>query len=263
MRFFRFFRRRARRKKSALRDWFESIVIAIISALILRAFVVQAFKIPSGSMEKTLLIGDFLLVNKFLYGTKKGDLLLVNFLREGGLGTVFNLRHGHSPFLDSRILPIRQPKRGDIIVFRYPFQNRDFIKRCIGLPGDTVELKDKIVYINGVAIEEEYAVHQDRYLTPGLTLEGENYQKAWQSGQFIHVGRLCRDNFGPVEVPEDSYFMMGDNRDNSEDSRFWGPLHKRFIKGKAVILYWSWKKWIPFWKFWHKVRWRRIGKLIK
>ncbi|TET83294.1 signal peptidase I [candidate division TA06 bacterium] len=259
----RFFKRRPRRRKSPLRDWFESIVIAIISALILRAFVVQAFKIPSGSMEKTLLVGDFLLVNKFLYGTKKGDVLIVNFLREGGLGKILGLPKGHSRFLDGRILSIRQPKRGDIIVFRYPFENRDFIKRCIGLPGDTVEVKDKMVYVNGAAIEEPYVAHTDRYVTPGLTLENENYQEAWQSGQFIHIGRLCRDNFGPVEVPQDSYFMKGDNRDNSEDSRFCGPLHNRFIKGKAVILYWSWKKRTPLWRFWHKIRWRRIGKLIK
>ncbi|MFQ5905954.1 MAG: signal peptidase I [bacterium] len=259
----RLFRRRPKRKKSPLRDWLESIVIAVISALILRAFVIQAFKIPSGSMEETLLIGDFLIVNKFLYGTKKGDLLLVNFVREGKLGGLLHLPKGPHRFLDSRILPVRQPKRGDVIVFRYPFGNRDFIKRCIGLPGDTIEIRDKIVYVNGTPVEEPYAIHRDRTVMPALNIKGKDYQETWERGQFRRVGRLCRDNFGPVVVPQGSYFMMGDNRDNSEDSRFWGPLRNKFVKGRAVLIYWSWKKWVPFWRFWSKVRWRRTGKLIR
>ena len=259
----RWFRRRPRRKKSPLRDWTESIAIAVVSALILRAFVVQAFKIPSGSMENTLLIGDFLMVNKFLYGTKKGDLLLVNFVRETAVGKALHFPQGHHPFLDSRIIPVRQPRRGDVIVFRYPFARRDFIKRCAGTPGDTVEIRNKTLYVNGAKVEEEYAIHRDRMVLPGLTLEGDKYQKTWERGQFTQVGRMSRDNFGPVVVPPDYYFMMGDNRDNSEDSRFWGPLHKRYIKGKAMVIYWSWKKEIPLWRFWKKIRWRRITNLIR
>lgn len=257
------FRRRPKRKKSPFRDWAESITIAVVSALILRAFAVQAFKIPSGSMEKTLLIGDFLMVNKFLYGTKKGDLLLVNFFRESRAGRALHLPQGQHPFLDSRILAVRQPKRGDVIVFKYPFANRDFIKRCVGLPGDTIEIRNKILYVNGVSVNEPHAIHRDRMVMPGLTLEPERYQETWQRGEFVQVGRMSRDNFGPVVVPLDSYFMMGDNRDNSEDSRFWGPLHSRFIKGKALVIYWSWRKEIPLWRFWKKIRWRRITNLIR
>lgn len=259
----RFFRRRPRRKKSPLRDWAESIVIAVVSALILRAFVIQAFKIPSGSMENTLLVGDFLMVNKFLYGTKKGDLLLVNFIRDGKIGGLLHLPQGEHPFLDSRILTVRQPRRGDIIVFRYPFGNRDFIKRCVGLPGDTIEITNKILYVNGKPVEEPHAIHRDRMILPGLALRHEEYQKTWADGEFVRVGRMCRDNFGPVVVGQNSYFMMGDNRDNSEDSRFWGPLKARYIKGKAMIIYWSWRKEIPFWRFWKKVRWSRTGNLIR
>jgi signal peptidase I len=258
-----FFRRKPARKKSVFRDWSESIIIAVIAAMILRAFVVQAFKIPSGSMERTLLVGDFLLVNKFLYGTKKGDLLLVNFIRNGKLGKSIGLPQGGNAFLDGRILPVRNPQRGDVIVFKYPFENRDFIKRCIGLPGDTLFLKDKTVFINGKALTEPYVIHSDPTVMPGMTLDPRNYQESWQSAQFIHVGRLCRDNFGPIVVPEGSYFMMGDNRDNSEDSRFWGPLQTRYIKGKAFVLYWSWRWDVPIFKVWRKIRWTRIGKLIK
>jgi signal peptidase I len=234
-----------------------------VSALILRAFVVQAFKIPSGSMENTLLIGDFLMVNKFLYGTKKGDLMLVNFVRETAVGKALHLPQGYHRFLDSRILAVREPKRGDVIVFRYPFANRDFIKRCAATPGDTVEIKNKMLFVNGVPEKEPHAIHRDRMVIPGLTLEPEKYQRTWQEGQLAQVGRMTRDNFGPVVIPEDSYLMLGDNRDNSEDSRFWGPLHKRFIKGKAVIIYWSWRKEIPLWRFWKKIRWRRISNLIR
>jgi signal peptidase I len=257
------FRRRPKRKKSPVRDWIESIVVAVVCALVLRAFVIQAFKIPSGSMEKTLLIGDFLIVNKFLYGTKKGDLLLLNFFRESQVGKALHFPQGYNRFLDSRILPVRQPKRGDVIVFKYPFGSRDFIKRCVGTPGDTIEIRNKMLYVNGVQVEERYTMHIDRMVTPGLSLDRTRYQAAWQGGQFQDAGRMCRDNFGPVVVPDNYYFMMGDNRDNSEDSRFWGPLHNRFIKGKAMVIYWSWKKEVPLFRFWKKIRWRRIAHLIR
>jgi signal peptidase I len=205
-----------KKKKSQLRDWTEALIVAAILALIIRTFVVQAFKIPSGSMEDTLLIGDHLLVNKFIYGT-------------------------HLPFTDEPILQVREPERGDIIVFEFPedkdksyFERRDFIKRVIGLPGDTVEIRSKNVYVNGERYITPEAVYKDGNLTAGP-----------------------RDNMPPVKVPEDKYFVMGDNRDRSYDSRFWGFVDASAIKGLAFIKYWSWdsKEFMP--------RWNRIGRLIE
>lgn len=198
--------------KSQTREWVESIVIALILALFVRTFFVQAFKIPSGSMEPTLLIGDHLLVNKFLYGTK-------------------------IPFTDIKVLPIREPERGDVVVFIYPVDtSKDFIKRVIGLPGDKVEVRNKKVYVNDSAIPDPHAHFADDMIYP--------------------KGSDPRDNFGPVTVPPDSLFVMGDNRDRSYDSRFWGFVRKSEIKGKAFMLYWSWdsNRFLP--------RVLRIGNLI-
>lgn len=188
-------------KKSVLREYFESIVIAVILALFVRTWVVQAFKIPTGSMENNLLIGDHLLVNKFVFGP--------------------------APLAIGRtLLPVRNPRRGDIVVFKYPEDpERDFIKRVIGLPGDTVELKAKKVYINGAAIDEPY-VH---FLIP----PSSDFQEVTSSD--------VRENFGPVTVPPNQYFVMGDNRDNSQDSRYWGFLPRDYIKGKALVIYWSYE----------------------
>jgi len=202
--------------KSQLRDWTEALIVAAVLALIIRTFVVQAFKIPSGSMEDTLLIGDHLLVNKFIYGT--------------------NL-----PFTDGPVLKIRDPQRGDIIVFEFPedkdksyFKRRDFIKRIVGLPGDEVEIRQKHVFINGAPYRTEQAVFKDGTLTVGP-----------------------RDNMPPTIVPADSYFVMGDNRDRSYDSRFWKFVHRSTVKGLAFIKYWSWdsEKFLP--------RWNRIGRPIE
>jgi signal peptidase I len=199
-------------KKHIVREYAESIVIAIILALIIRTFVVQAFKIPSGSMEDTLAIGDHILVNKFIYGSK-------------------------IPFTDKRILKIRDPKRGDVIVFEYPEDpSKDFIKRIIGTPGDVVEERDKKVYLNGQPYVNPHEVHKEADLIP----REQN----------------PRDNFGPITVPPDSYFVMGDNRDRSYDSRFWGFVKNPKIKGLAFIKYWSWDST----KF--RVRWGSIGNLI-
>jgi len=199
-------------KKHIVREYAESIVIAIILALIIRTFVVQAFKIPSGSMEDTLAIGDHILVNKFIYGMK-------------------------IPFTDKRILKIRDPKRGDVIVFEYPEDpSKDFIKRVIGTPGDVIEEKDKKVYVNGQPYVNPHEVHKE---TDMITKE-----------------QNPRDNFGPVTVPENSYFVMGDNRDRSYDSRFWGFVKNPKIKGLAFIKYWSWDS-ANF-----RVRWGSIGKII-
>jgi signal peptidase I len=200
------------KKKHIAREYAESIIVAVLLALVIRTFIVQAFKIPSGSMEDTLLIGDHLLVTKFLYGTK-------------------------IPFTDTKILKIRDPRQGDVVVFEYPEDpSKDFIKRIVGTPGDVVEGKEKKVYVNGKPFENPHEIHKEKDLIP-------NAQNP-------------RDSFGPVTVPPGSYFVMGDNRDRSYDSRFWGVVKSSKIKGKALIKYWSWDSE----KF--TVRFRNIGRLI-
>ncbi len=191
----------AKSEKSVFRQYAEAIVIAVILALVVRTFVVQAFKIPSGSMLQTLQVGDHILVNKFLYW-----------------------------FTD--------PQQGDIIVFKYPQdEGRDFIKRVIGLPGDKVEIRGKQVYINDKPLTEPYAIHLDP-----ATLESSSSP---------------RDGFGPVVVAPGQLFMMGDNRDYSMDSRFWGFLDVKKIRGKAFIIYWSWDRE----RF--RPRWERLGMLVR
>jgi signal peptidase I len=190
-------------KKSTAREYFESIVIAVILAFFIRTFVFQAFKIPTGSMENNLLIGDHLLVNKFVFGPSVSRL-------------------------ERALLPMGTIRRGDVIVFKYPEEpDRDFIKRVIGLPGETLELKQKKVYINGVPLDEPY-VH---FLEPPSSSTGLHEETSLD----------VRERYGPVTVPPDQYFMMGDNRDNSQDSRYWGFLRRDYVKGKALIIYWSYE----------------------
>ena len=200
------------RKKSIIWEYAESIIIALALALVIRAFVVQAFKIPSGSMEPTLEIGDHLLVNKFIYGIK-------------------------IPFTSIKLFPLKSPQRGDVIVFIYPPEpDKDFIKRVIGVGGDTVSMVNKKLYINGVEIPDPHAVYRENTILLG------------------DVQKL--DNFGPVTVPEGNLFVMGDNRDHSFDSRFWGFVPLKDVLGKAFGIYWSWNS--------HEstVRWNRLGHLI-
>jgi signal peptidase I len=210
------------KRKSTLREYAEAILVAVALTLVIRTFVIQAFRIPTGSMEDTLLVGDFLFVNKFLYGAP-------------------------IPFTDARTPAIRQPRHGDILVFKYPKDpSRDFIKRVVGLPGDTIEIKDKTVYVNGVAQREPYVKFSSSRIQP----------KEYQNPVIYPPGAGNRDNYGPYVVPQGDYFMMGDNRDNSDDSRFWGPLDGHLIKGKALFIYWSWNK--------EKMRPRlsRLGRII-
>jgi signal peptidase I len=189
-------------RKSTAREYFESICVAVILALFVRTFVVQAFKIPTGSMENNLLIGDHLLVNKFVFAPTLTRL-------------------------EEVILPIDPIRRGDIIVFKYPEDpERDFIKRVIGLPGETLEMRDKKIYIDGTPIDEPY-VH---FLFP-VEARGPG------DADFTEAG--MQRNYGPVTVPEGQYFMMGDNRDNSEDSRYWGFMPRDYVKGKALFVYFS------------------------
>ena len=185
------------KKKSTFREYAEAAAIAILLALFIRAFVVQAFKIPSGSMEPTLLVGDHILVNKFLYGIKL-------------------------PYFQTTVIPISTPKRGDIIVFIYPEdKSKDFIKRVIGIPGDRIQMQDRQVLVNGQPFDDKYGYYDERAGNPNRS-------------------------FGPVVVPKDDYFVMGDNRDHSMDSRFWGFVPSEAIKGKAFIIYWSWPNWERF-----------------
>ena len=200
------------KKKSTIREYAEAIIIALILALFIRTFVVQAFKIPSGSMIPTLLIGDHILVNKFSYGIK-------------------------NPLSGSVWVPLGSPENGDVVVFKFPENpSQDFIKRVVGIAGDRIEIKNKKLFVNGKPFHVENAVHLDPKTFTGPTPP--------------------RDNYGPVTVPPESLFVMGDNRDNSHDSRFWGFVDLKAVKGKAFMLYWSWNKE----KF--SVRWRRIGDMI-
>jgi signal peptidase I len=184
-------------RKSVVREYVESILIAVIMALFIRTFVVQAFKIPTGSMEPNLLVGDHLLVNKLVFAP-------------GGA--------------ERSLLPTRDVRRGDIVVFKYPEDTeRDFIKRVIGLPGDTLELKDRKIHINGTPIDEPYA----------------HYLPRPEGGFGEMTSADVRDAYGPVVVPANAYFVMGDNRDNSQDSRYWGFLPRDLVKGRALFIYWS------------------------
>jgi signal peptidase I len=180
-------------QKSTLREYFESILVAVVLALFVRTFVFQAFKIPTGSMKPNLLVGDHLIVNKFIFAPTASPL-------------------------ERALLPMRPIRRGDIIVFKFPEEpERDFIKRVIGLPGETLELKNETVLINGQPLTEEYA----HYLFPPA------------------VDDDIRRKYGPVTVPAGHFFMMGDNRDDSQDGRFWGFLPQSYVKGRALFIYWS------------------------
>lgn len=199
-------------KKGKVRENIEALVIAVVLALFIRAFVVQAFKIPSGSMQNTLLIGDYILVNKFIYGVKL-------------------------PFTDITVIPIKKPKRSDIIVFKFPKDpSKDFIKRVVAVEGDKVMIRDKKVYVNGQLQKDHFVVHTDSRIIPAYVQP--------------------RDNMETITVPEGKLFVMGDNRDESNDSRFWKFADVSAVKGKAFIIYWSWNR-EDF-----DVRWNRLGGLI-
>lgn len=203
--------RERRKHKSVIREYTEALFVALLLALVIRSFIVQAFKIPSGSMLSTLQVGDHILVNKFIYGIRL-------------------------PYpIEKSVYQWGQPQRGDVIVFIYPKdRSKDFIKRVVAVGGDTIEIRHKKVFVNGKAVEDQHSTFaeadQER---PGP-----------------------RDNYGPTTVPENSLFVMGDNRDQSHDSRFWGFVDVKDVKGKAFMIYWSWDgtdRW---------VRWERLGAFI-
>jgi signal peptidase I len=223
----------------------ESLVIALIMALIIKTSIVEAYKIPSGSMENTLLVGDFLLANKFVYGMKLPI-----------------------PFTDIKLPAIEDPKPGDIVIFKYPLNQKvNYIKRCIAVEGQTIEIRDKQVYVDGQLVPlPPHGKHVDPRIIPYFN-------------DMSHGG--MRDNMPPRVVPPGYLFMMGDNRDNSADSRFWGFLDKRLVMGRALMIHWSWAedpnspeinaadffsypKWI-FYNIIHfpnRVRWGRLGDII-
>ena len=214
-----------KRRKSVFREYAETIVIVVAAVLFLRAFVVHAYNIPSGSMMPTLAVGDRILVNKLSYGLRLPDLNWLPFT-----GCVDLSRGTH-------VLEWDVPERGDVVVFVYPQDRcRDFVKRVVGVPGDEVHIRDKKVLINGKAVEDVHAHFKDRGTTLG-------------------VGHV-RDNLGPFKVPAGHLFVMGDNRDRSLDSRFWGFVPIRDVRGRAVVRYWSWDSENS------RLRWRRIGRLI-
>ena len=198
------------KKKGTVREYLEVIGIAVLLALFIRTFVVQAFKIPSGSMKPTLLVGDHILVNKFIYGIKV-------------------------PFTDRTLVSVTTPKRGDVIVFKFPRDtSKDYIKRVIGLPGNQIEIIDRRLLINGAPVDDPHAFYSLAGIVPDS---------------------LPR-HFGPIAVPPDHLFVMGDNRDESSDSRVWGFVPMAYVKGKAFLIYWSWDQGN------FGVRWSRLGDLV-
>ncbi|NPV13971.1 signal peptidase I [candidate division WOR-3 bacterium] len=241
---------------SGVKRFFREWTPVIIAVLLIRSFLVEAFMVPTGSMEDTILVGDFMLVNKFVYGVK-------------------------IPFTDRTLIPVSSPKRGDIVIFRFPvdpdmpvdslhpnryarifpswlpllplfwdkqtnfftwYTPRNFVKRCVAVAGDTVEVRNKELFINGKKVVAPYAVHKFYYTLPPLPQELKpDFQHLWENRSFYRseLSPYVRDNFGPVVVPEGHIFAMGDNRDNSEDSRFWGPLPLRYLRGKPLVLYFS------------------------
>lgn len=231
----------ARRALRILWEWTRSVVVAFILFLVIRTFVVEAFKIPTSSMERTLLVGDFLLVNKAVYGAE---------IPATGL---------HLP-------AIEEPERGDVVVFHPPHDPvRNYVKRLVGLPGDTLEMRDKVLYVNGSRQVEPYARYMDR------SGDAVHPAMSWQYGYLIselHAShdeyRPSRDNWGPLVVPAGKYFVLGDNRDNSEDSRYWGFVDRESIRGRPVFVYYSFDPSMKVDFPWlDRIRWDRLGESIE
>ena len=216
------------KRGSTLKENIQALCIALLLALFIRTFIVQAFKIPSGSMLPTLQIGDHILVNKFIYGVKL-------------------------PFMEAPLIPFSPPKVNDIVVFKYPVDPKlDYIKRVIAVAGDVVEIRNKKIFVNKKPFEDAHGVFDDPNIHPGTP--------ACRTS----TGPGCRDNLGPITVPEDSLFVMGDNRDNSLDGRFWGFVKKNEVRGKAWRIYWSWDLRRPLfsWDRLKSIRWKRIARSV-
>lgn len=207
----------------------KSIGGIILTALIIKATIVEAYQIPTGSMEDTILVGDFILGNKFIFGIR-------------------------IPGTDWRLPPFKHPKQGDIIIFKYPRDpSQNYIKRAIAVGGQTVTIRNKKVYVDNKFVE---LPDNGKYSDPNIR------SKRMQEGLIYPKGAGNRDNYGPIEIPEGYIFVMGDNRDESYDSRYWGLVHERNVLGEGLIIYWSWDKTIPLYNIFEKVRWSRIGTIL-
>jgi signal peptidase I len=229
-----------RRGRRYLSEWAKTLIIAFGLFFLLRAFLIEAFKIPSGSMERTLLVGDFLLVDKLVYGAEV-------------------------PLTHLRLPALRDPKRGEVVVFEYPVNpTQNFVKRLVGLPGDTLAMTDGVLLLNGVPLDEPYVTHSAPDLDP------VDQEFGWQQRYIVHAAEPrsgyhpSRNNWGPLIVPPKNYFVLGDNRDNSLDSRYWGFVPDSLLKGRPLVVYFSYApdttarfSWLT------RVRWRRLGERIR
>lgn len=227
-----------KKKKSVLREWIEAIIFAAIAFIIISTFVIQTFKIPSGSMEPTFLPGDFLIANKFIYHFREPKQFEPVIFKDP--------TQPYHPQPRERYAVIVRPIYWDKEAFFFKYYTRRYlIKRIIGMPGDTLQIIDKNVYINGKYVKEDYTQYTDYRIIP------REQGRLYIDSRFVG----SRDNFGPVVVPERHYFVMGDNRDNSNDSRYWGFLSEDLIRGRPMIIYWSWDEH-------HRIRWNRLFKIF-
>jgi signal peptidase I len=220
-------------------EWAKSLSLAILLFLVVRAFFVEAYRIPSGSMEGTLLVGDFLLVNKLVYGAEV-------------------------PFTGRHLPAVRQPSYRDVVVFQYPEDlSKNYVKRLVGLPGDTVGMRKGVLIRNGRAQVEPYVTHTEPNSDPG----GEEF--GWQREFLVsRTGATAsyhpsRDNWGPLVVPARHYFMLGDNRDNSQDSRYWGFVADSLVLGSPIVVYYSYAPDSSVLDWLTRVRWSRLGERVR
>jgi signal peptidase I len=221
-------------------DWLKILVVSILMFAVIRTFFVEAFKIPSGSMENTLQVGDFLLVNKLIYGAE-------------------------IPFTHTRLPRLRNPKVGDVIVFEFPEDATKYlVKRCVGVPGDTLEMRDGTLIRNGAPIVERYVVHTE----PDMDPAPEDFR--WQRDYLVRTAAAAsgyhpsRNNWGPLVVPKGNYFALGDNRDNSLDSRYWGFVADSLLKGRPMVVYYSYSPdTVDSFSWLTHIRWSRLGERIR
>lgn len=231
-------------RKSVLREWTEFIVTLVLMVFFIRVTTVEAFRIPTGSMENTLLIGDFLLVNKFIYGIRTPDWIGIPFTKLGV----------RVPSV--RLPGARKVRSGDIIVFKYPLDpGLNYIKRCVAGPGQTVEVVNRKLYIDGALFADPpHSKFTNASILPPNVRERDIFAPP--------EARWNHDNYGPLVVPAGHYFVMGDNRDNSADSRYWGFLKEEYVVGKALVIYLSWNKNAPLSRFYEMIRWQRMADMI-
>jgi len=230
--------------KKRFKDFTEGLFAALVAALIIRQFIIQAYTIPTSSMEDTLLVGDFLLVNKFNYGMRTPDWIGIPYTKVG-----FDV-----PWL--RFPAINDPEPYDVVIFRYPLDTSvDYIKRCIAKEGQQIEVINKKVMVGGEPFPEPPF---SKYIDPAVFARTQS-----RFSQKLYRNLGSRDNYGPIKIPENAYWVMGDNRDNSADSRYWGLVTSDHIVGQALVIYFSWESKLPWTQFFRKIRFGRIGQVIR